>query len=225
MSGKSVITIDGPSGAGKSTVARRLAERIRFSFLDSGAVYRAATWFAISRSVRWDDESEILGALDGFSLRLEERPSGMLVFVNSRDVTGQIRGRDISNNIYHLADNPRVRIRLVPYQRAFAEGKKIVAEGRDMGTVVFPDADLKIYLDASLEIRARRRQMELAAQGEAIDLSLLIEEIRTRDERDMTRAVAPLCKPPGAFFLDASPLPVEEVLEILIREASKKQLV
>ncbi|MBI2193507.1 MAG: (d)CMP kinase [Planctomycetes bacterium] len=220
-----VLTIDGPGGAGKSTVARRLAERLGFAFLDSGAVYRAATWFVARLGLDWEDEAPILAALDDFHLRLEESRSGMKVFVNSIDVTVPIRLREVSNHVFHLARRPGVREKLVPLQRSFAEGRNIVAEGRDMGSVVFPDADLKVYLDASLEERARRRKKEHDARGEEVSLEVLQAEIQRRDHRDMMRTASPLSKPEGAFVLDATLLQVDQVLEILVQEAKRRKLV
>jgi cytidylate kinase len=219
---KSIITIDGPGGSGKSTVARKLAQRLGFAFLDSGAIYRAATCFALDRGLDIRNASEVVQALDGFGLRLEERPSGMLVFVNSVDITNRIRSREVSNSVYHLANSPEVRRRLIGVQRAFGEQQSLVAEGRDMGTVVFPDADLKFYLHASLEVRALRRLTEVEAMGERVDLKNLKEEIRKRDERDMNRPVAPLRKPEEAVVIDSSGLSVEEVLDAMVRVAGER---
>ena len=220
-----VISIDGPGGSGKSTIARRLAQRLSFSFLDSGAIYRAATWYALNQDIPLEFEAELLQALDDFCLRLEESPEGMRVFVNLNEITREIRQRDVSNNIFHLANNEKVRERLVAIQRDYAEGKCIVTEGRDMGTVVFPDADLKFFLIAGLDVRAQRRKLELDEAGETVDLDTLKNEIRKRDERDETRAVAPLRKPDDALVVDSSSLSTDEVLERMIQEIRARNLV
>ena len=162
--------------------------------------------------------------MDDFSLQLEEGPSGMLVFVNSVDVTDRIRTPAVSAKIYHLANEPRFREMIVGIQRAFAGENGLVAEGRDMGTVVFPDADLKFYLDASLEERARRRKQDLDAQGETLTLEEIESEIRKRDERDLNRAVAPLRKPDDAVVLDTSGLDADGAVEIMAQEARRRGL-
>lgn len=225
MAGKTTITIDGPGGSGKSTVARRLASSLGFAFLDSGAIYRAATWFALDRGLELTDTALVLQAMDGLNMHFEQTPAGMSVFVNLVDVTGQIRTREVSNSIFHLANSGEVRDRLIGYQQAFAEEADLVAEGRDMGSVVFPDAPLKFYLMASLEVRAGRRQRELDQADEAIDFEAIKEEIRIRDERDSNREVAPLCKPEGAVIIDSSNLDIQQVIEAMNGEARSRGLV
>lgn len=225
MAGKTTITIDGPGGSGKSTVARRLAGSLGFAFLDSGAIYRAATWFALDQGLDLTDTARVLQAMDGLSLHFEQTPAGMSVFVNLVDVTGQIRTREVSNSIFHLANSGEVRSRLIGYQQAFAQDADLVAEGRDMGSVVFPDAPLKFYLMASLEIRARRRQRELEQVGEQINFEAIKEEILIRDERDSNREVAPLCKPEGAVVIDSSDLEIQQVIAVMTREARSRGLV
>jgi len=221
---KTIITIDGPGGSGKSTVARELAARLGFAFLDSGAIYRAVTWFALDRNLDLENISEVVRAIDELDLRLEQGPSGMLVFVNLVDITNRIRSRELSNHVYLLADSAEVRARLIGIQRSFGEGHDLVAEGRDMGTVVFPDADLKFYLQASLEVRSLRRQRELEAAGETVEPADLQEEIRKRDERDMSRPVAPLRKPEDAVVVDSSDLTVEGVIEALAQVVRERGL-
>jgi len=214
---KTIITIDGPGGSGKSTVARTLAARLGFAFLDSGAIYRAVTWSALDRDLDLENTSEVIRAIDELDLRLEQGPSGMLVFVNLVDITNRIRSREVSNRVYLLANSAEVRARLIGIQRSFGENHDLVAEGRDMGTVVFPDADLKFYLEAGLEVRSLRRQKELEAMGETVDPAELREEIRKRDERDLNRPVAPLRKPEDAVLVDSSELTVEGVIEALVQ--------
>jgi len=220
-----IITIDGPGGSGKSAVARLLAESLGFAFLDSGAIYRAATWFALERGLDLEDTTIVLQAMDGLKMHFEQTPAGMSVFVNLVDVTGQIRTREVSNNIFHLANSGEVRARLIGYQRAFAEEADLVAEGRDMGSVVFPDAALKLYLMASLDVRAGRRQLDLEQAGEPVDLEAIKAEIRVRDERDSNRKVAPLCMPEGAVVIDSSDLDIQQVIEAMTEEARFRGLV
>lgn len=219
-----VITIDGPGGAGKSTVARKVAQNLGFAYLDSGAIYRAATWFCLSRSIDLSQHERVLRELKMFELSFEEGPDGLLIFVNSQNVTDLIRSREVTNRVSDLASDPGVREFLRPFQREFARGRSVVAEGRDMGTVIFPDADLKVYLDASLEVRAFRRKRELAASGQDVSLDRVKEEIRQRDAKDKQRTVSPLRVPQGAMILDTSHKSVQQVVDIICRWARERQL-
>ena len=208
-----VVTIDGPAGAGKSTVARRAAERLRFAFLDTGAMYRAATWRALHLKVPLTDADAL--ATVTREMQLEMRDDNT-VLVDGVDVSQAIRTPEVTRCIHHLADNPLVRDVIVAQQRAIASQRPTVAEGRDMGTIVFPDAACKIYLDASPEERARRRAIDMEAAGHAVDPDELAQEIRDRDERDHNRTVAPLRPADDAIEVDTTGMTPEETVDVIV---------
>jgi len=214
-----VVAIDGPAGAGKSTVARRVAERLGYAFLDTGAMYRAATWRAITVGVDLDDPVAAAESTRAMRLELNDREGGLQVLVDGQDVSEAIRSPEVTRVTYKLDENPEVRAHLVTLQRAFAAQRPTVAEGRDMGTVVFPNAKCKIFLDASIEERTRRRAAELQAKGLEVDMDLLREEIRVRDEKARTRAVAPLRRAEDAILVDTTDLAIDEVVDKIVRLA------
>lgn len=198
-----VITIDGPAGAGKSTVARLVAERLGLRYLDTGAMYRAMTWKALREKIPLTDETRIVEMIR----RTDFRMDGLNVIVDGQSVSDEIRTAELTRSVAPLARSARVRQELVRLQQEIGRSGGLVTEGRDQGTVVFPDAELKIYLDASLEERARRRQREIAG-----DLDRIRSDITDRDRRDMLREVGPLKKPSDALFLDTTLLTIEEVV-------------
>ena len=204
-----IITIDGPAGSGKSTVAKQLAKELDFAFLDTGAMYRAVGWYALENSL--NDHDEIIDALSGFELKLEEGK----VFVNGQDVTTQLRSSGVSEKASLVAIVPEVREKLVKLQREFAQGKDVVSEGRDQGTIVFPDAEFKFYVTASVETRALRRLNDPANQGEIQDLQEIEEQIRERDNRDTTRDSSPLRVADDAIEIDTSNMVIDEVVQKL----------
>ena len=214
-----VVAIDGPAGAGKSTVARRVAERLGYAFLDTGAMYRAATWRAITAGIDLDDPVAAAELTRAMRLDLNDREGVLQVLVDGQDVSEAIRSPEVTRVTYRLDENPEVRAHLVTLQRAFAAQRPTVAEGRDMGTVVFPNAKCKIFLDASIEERTRRRAAELQAKGLEVDVDLLREEIRVRDEKARTRAVAPLRRAGDAILVDTTDLAIDEVVEKIVRLA------
>jgi CMP/dCMP kinase len=215
---RAVITIDGPAGAGKSTAARTLAARLGYRLVDTGAMYRALAWSVARAGLPAEDTPALRRHLASVDVRLD----GERVFVDGRDVTGEIRTREISDLTSRLTMLGPVRDRVTPMQREMAAAGGVVLEGRDTGTVVCPDADVKFYLDASDEARARRRQRELAAAGVAVDLETVRQEIALRDRQDTTRALAPLRKAPDAITLDTTDLDVEQVVA-LMRKAIETQ--
>jgi len=214
-----VVAIDGPAGAGKSTVARRVAERLGYAFLDTGAMYRAATWRAITAGIDLDDPVAAAELTRAMRLDLNDREGVLQVLVDGQDVSEAIRSPEVTRVTYRLDENPEVRAHLVMLQRAFAAKRPTVAEGRDMGTVVFPNAKCKIFLDASIEERTRRRAAELQAKGLEVDMDLLREEICVRDEKARTRAVAPLRRAEDAILVDTTDLAIDEVVEKIVRLA------
>lgn len=211
-----IVTIDGPAGAGKSSAARELARRLGFRFLDTGAMYRAVTWAAKDRGVDLADAERLAELAREIRVELD----GDRVLVDGRDVTREIRTYDITVSIQHAADNPAVRAQLVDWQRAAAEGVSVVTEGRDQATVVFPDAECKIFLTADENERAQRRYLDLRARGEAVSYDDVLAAQQARDERDTTRPVGALRKADDAIEVSTTGLSPEEVvakLEAIVR--------
>ena len=221
-----VITIDGPSGSGKGTVAGILAKRLGWNLLDSGALYRLLAFAAGNHGVALDNEAlleklaahldvQFVGATDGKPAR---------IILEGDEVTHAIRSEAVAAGASKVAALPAVRDALLKRQRAFQEFPGLVADGRDMGTVVFPDAPLKVFLTASAEERARRRYLQLKAKGDDVSLSGLLDEIRARDERDTQRAIAPLKPAADAIQLDSTELSIEQVLERIMSEIALRDI-
>ena len=210
---RSVITIDGPAGAGKSTAARALARRLDYRLIDTGAMYRALAWSVARAGLAVEDTPDLRRHLAAVEVSLD----GERVFVNGRDVSGEIRTPEVSELTSRLTRLAPVRERATPLQRAMAAAGGVVLEGRDTGTVVCPDADVKFYLDASIAARSRRRQAELTARGVSVDLDAVRDEIVRRDRQDTTRALAPLAKAPDAVTVDTTDLEVEQVVDVMLR--------
>jgi cytidylate kinase len=214
-----IITIDGPAGAGKSSAARTLAQRLGFEFLDTGAMYRAVALAALRAGVNLREEPALAGLVA--SLRLEMPPGGR-VLLDGEDVTEQIRTREVTAATGAVADSPAVRRRLAQMQRALAEGRNMVCEGRDQGTIIFPDATCKFFLSADPVERARRRQGEMEARGERVELEQLLREQEIRDQRDAARDLAPMKPAADAVLLDSTKLSMEQVVEAMIAEVRRR---
>jgi cytidylate kinase len=214
-----IITIDGPAGAGKSSAARTLAQRLGFEFLDTGAMYRAVALAALRAGINLRDEPALAGLIA--SLRLEMPPGGR-VHLDSEEVTHQIRAREVTAATGAVADSPSVRRQLVQMQRDIAAGRNMVCEGRDQGTIVFPDAVCKFFLIADPKERGRRRQHEMEARGEHVELDQLLREQEIRDERDAARDLAPMKPAADAVILDSTQLSPEQVVETMVAEVRRR---
>ena len=219
-----VITIDGPSGSGKGTVAALLAGKLGWNFLDSGALYRLLAFAARNHGVDLTNEEGLkaLAAHLDVQFGAAEAGHGMRIVLEGEEVTEAIRNAAVGAGASQVAALPAVREALLQRQKAFREAPGLVADGRDMGTVVFPDATLKIFLTASAEERARRRFLQLKAKGDDVNLASLLDEIRARDERDTQRAVAPLKPADDAIQLDSTALTIEQVLGQILSEVDKR---
>lgn len=211
-----IITIDGPVATGKSTIAKRLAESLGFIYFDTGAMYRALTYQIMKEGVDLNDPAAVDAFLSHFNLDIKIRRADKAYHVNGFDVTKEIRSQNVTSHVSQVSAIPAVREKLVAIQRQLAIGVNAVFEGRDMGSVVFPDADLKIFLEGRLEVRAQRRFDELKRErpeeSKELTQEQIMKEINERDHYDSTRAASPLVKAKDAFSVDTSDLSVEEVV-------------
>ncbi len=207
-----VIAIDGPTASGKGTVAQMVADALGFHYLDSGSLYRLAGLAAAKRGVALDDEVAVAKVARGLDIRFEAGS----VFLDNQDVTEDIRSETSSQNASRVAALPAVRAALTDRQRAFRQAPGLVADGRDMGSVIFPDAQLKIFLTASVEARAQRRTNQLKSKGNSAILVDVVKELRIRDERDSNRPVAPLKKLDDAYLLDTTAISADEAASAVL---------
>ncbi len=212
-----VVTIDGPAGAGKSTVARKLADRLGWRFLDTGAMFRAVTLAAPCAGVDLTSDQALGELVEKLEVRL---PPGKVI-TGGEDITEAIRSARVTESSHYIADSPSVRSRLSTWQREFAVNESVVTEGRDQGTLVFPDAFRKYYLTASDDERARRRVADYAARGEVLSFDAVLEDIRARDARDAARAIAPMKPAADAIVVDSTGLTVEQVVERLATDVER----
>jgi cytidylate kinase len=215
-----VVAIDGPAGAGKSTVAQRVADTLGYLYIDTGAMYRAAAWLSLAKNVDAADEEQVVAALKASKLELKEKDATsqgrMRVFVDGKEITGEIRTPEVSNLSSAVSAFAGVRKVLVAEQQKLAKGGGVVLEGRDIGTKVLPDAEVKIFLTASPEVRAKRRYRELVEAGQAVNFDELVEDIRTRDHRDTTRALDPLRQAEDAHAVDTDGLTIDQVVASIL---------
>lgn len=218
-----IITVDGPSGSGKGTVSRILAKRLGWHLLDSGALYRLVALAGLLREFTPDDETGHAALAGGLDVRFEVDAEGAeRVLLEGRDFTRELRAETTGNAASRVAAMPAVRQALLERQRAFAVPPGLVADGRDMGTVVFPDAPLKVYLTASAEERALRRYKQLKEKGLPANLAGLSQEILERDQRDSSRPVAPLRPAPDAVVIDSTGIAVDEVVDRILALAARQ---
>ena len=221
-----VITVDGPSGAGKGTISHMLADRLGWHFLDSGALYRVTGQACVLEGVSWEDQPAVTEVARSLDVRFTTAPDGeILVAYKGVDVSSDIRTEEGGRGASTVAAIPAVREALLQRQREFQQAPGLVADGRDMGTVVFRDAALKFFLVASADERAERRYKQLIAKGKNVSLPRLLADIRERDERDSNREVSPLVPAEDAIVIDSTAMPIREVFELVMQKVSEKGLI
>lgn len=217
-----VITIDGPSGAGKGTLCKAIAEALQWHLLDSGAIYRVLALAALHHQIDITSEEALVPVAAHLDVRFVSEKGEMEVILEGENVSGEIRTQNVSNTASKVAVFPRVREALLRRQRAFRESPGLIADGRDMGTVVFPDAPVKIFLDASSEERAHRRVLQLQEKGFSVNFERLLSEIKESDERDRNRAVAPLRPAADALVLNSTGMSIEQVVKTVLEYLHEK---
>lgn len=211
------IAIDGPAGAGKSTIAKKIAKELRFVYVDTGAMYRAMALFLLRNGVRPDEKEKISVMCKLANITILYEDNEQQVWLNGENVTGLLRTEEVGNMASASSVHPDVRVKLVELQRQLASKADVVMDGRDIGTHVLPDANLKIYLTASSQVRAERRYDELVAKGEECDLDQIELDIMERDTRDMTREISPLRQAEDAILIDSSDMTIDEVVEAVVK--------
>lgn len=207
------IAIDGPAGAGKSTIAKRLAKELGYIYVDTGAMYRAMAYYFLKNQILAEDENRIAAACEHVDITIRYQDGEQQVILNGENVNGVIRNEEVGNMASSTSVYPVVRKKLVELQQQLAVKENVIMDGRDIGTVVLPNADVKIYLTASSKVRAKRRYDELTAKGEACDLDQIEQDIIDRDYRDMNRETSPLKQADDAVLLDSSNLDIDGVVE------------
>lgn len=222
MSKKIQIAIDGPAGAGKSTIAKLVAEQLGFTYIDTGAMYRAVTYKAMKENINLNDERKLEEMLQSTAIELQPSPNGQLVFVDGEEVTEKIRSNEVTANVSKVAAYPSIRKNLVSKQQQLAKGGGVVMDGRDIATHVLKDAELKIFMSATVEERAKRRLLDNEKRGIPTDFEKLKEEIALRDQQDMEREVSPLVQAEDAIFIDTTDLSIDEAVEKILQLAKEK---
>jgi cytidylate kinase len=226
MSNIPVVTVDGPSGAGKGTISHMLADHLGWHFLDSGVLYRVTGQACVIEGVSWGDQPAVAEVARNLDVRFTTAPDGeILVAYKGVDVSSDIRTEEGGRGASTVAAIPAVREALLQRQREFQQAPGLVADGRDMGTVVFHDAPLKFFLVASAAERAERRYKQLIAKGKNVSLPRLLADIRERDERDSSREISPLVPAEDAIVIDSTAMPIHEVFELVMQKVSEKGLI
>ncbi|HLR79992.1 MAG TPA: (d)CMP kinase [Bacillota bacterium] len=215
------IAIDGPAAAGKSTVAKIVAHQLAYIYIDTGAMYRALTLKALKNKVPLDDEIQLTQLLDETDIQLTEGDDGQLVQLDGCDVTEEIRAKNVTNHVSQVAKHPAVREKMVQRQRAFAANQGVVMDGRDIGTQVLPQAELKLFFNATVEERAKRRHEENLKRGFASDFAQIKNEIAKRDLIDSKRKTAPLIKAEDAIEIDTTSVTIDEVVQFILQKVSQ----
>ncbi len=217
-----IVAIDGTAGSGKSTTAKGVAEKLGFLYLDTGAMYRAATAAVLSASIDSDDESAVSDCVETIEIDFDE--SGRLIFLNGMDVSQTIRGREVTQNVSAVSAYPQVRKRMVAMQREIAGYRDFVVEGRDIGTVVFPNADFKFFIVASIEERAKRRQKDLAGLGIEQTVNDIVKNLKRRDALDSSREVSPLTKSEDALEVDTTSMTIEQQIDLIVTHVRDRSI-
>ena len=207
------IAIDGPAGAGKSTIAKLCAKKMDLIYVDTGAMYRAVALFLLESGIDVNDREAVAGKCKGANVDIKYEDGIQNVYLNGKNVTGRLREEAVGNTASVTSAVPEVRAQIFSLQRGLAERGGVIMDGRDIGTVVMPDADVKIYLTASSEVRAKRRVLELEAKGEHPDFEEVKKDIEDRDHRDMTREISPLKQADDAILVDTSDMSIDEVVD------------
>ena len=215
------IAIDGPAGAGKSTIAKKIAKQKGYIYVDTGAMYRAMALYLIEEKVKKEDSRQISEKCKTADITIQYEAGEQVVLLNGRNVNGLIRTEEVGNMASVSSANPDVRTKLVELQQQLASTTSVVMDGRDIGTCVLPEADIKIYLTASSAVRAKRRYEELTAKGQSCDLDVIEKDIIERDERDMKRELSPLKQAEDAILLDSSCLTIDEVVSKIMEIVEK----
>jgi CMP/dCMP kinase len=221
MTNKIAIAIDGPAAAGKSTVAKIVANKLHYIYIDTGAMYRAITLKALEKMIDVNDEEELVKLLESTEITLIQSEEGQRVLLDNEDVTLKIRSKEVTNHVSYVAQHPKVRADMVSRQQRLADKRGVVMDGRDIGTKVIPDAEVKIFLIASVEERAKRRHVENLTKGFPSDLEELKNEIEKRDHIDSERAASPLVKADDAIEIDTTSLSIEGVANQILAEVNK----
>ena len=211
-----VVAIDGPSGSGKGTITKLVGEKLGLVNIDTGATYRCVALATINKGYKLEEESKIVSLLDEMNIEFKKIENEEKVFLNGKDVTKEIRSKEVNKIVSQVSHIPEIRENMVDFQRKIAEGKNVIMEGRDIGTNVFPNADVKIYLDATPEERAKRRMKQNEEKGIESNYEEILENIKFRDHNDKTSNVAPLKKAEDAIYVDTSNLTIEEVTKKII---------
>ena len=217
------IAIDGPAGAGKSTIAKKLAQELGYVYVDTGAMYRAMAYYFLQQGIDKTDEDAINAAVDGVDVTIRYVDGAQQVLLNGEDVTGSLRSEQVGNMASNTSVYPAVRVKLVALQQKLAQTTDVIMDGRDIGTCVLPDAQVKIYLTASVGTRAKRRYDELVEKGEQPDLEKIEADIEERDYRDMHREMSPLRQADDAVLVDSSEMNIEQVVSAILEIVKEKQ--
>ena len=217
------IAIDGPAGAGKSSIAKLVAKKLSFVYVDTGAMFRTVAYYFLSQGKDPSDTEMVTEECEKISISIEYKDGAQHIFLDGTDVSTEIRQEEVGKNASVVAKNQAVRNRLLALQRQMAEKQDVIMDGRDIGTVVLPDAQVKIYLTASAAVRAERRYKELIEKGETCDLKKIEEDIIARDDQDMKREIAPLKQAEDAVLVDSSYMTIEEVVDKIIEIVEKVQ--